>query len=160
MNAKLFSRTFALAALIAFASIPSFAATTASLSLSGVVAPVTAITVTADPNAANLPVGSSVTGMKIAVVNELSNDKAGYSVSLATANGGLLKEVAGSDSLAYSLSYNGNAVVFSAGSALISDVSSRTPGSGSSKDLAISFSSAFLNADSYTDTLTFTISAK
>lgn len=160
MNTKFSLKSLSLVALIAFAALPSFAATTGTLSLSGTVAPMTAITVTADPNASNLPVGQSATGLKVATVNELSNSKTGYTVSLSTANGGLLKEVDGSDALAYTLSYNGVEVAFSSGTATISNVSSRTTGLGSSKDLAISFSAAFLNADSYTDTLTFTIAAK
>jgi hypothetical protein len=160
MNAKYLSKSFMFAVLAALSAVSTFAATSASLSLSGVVAPVTAITVTADPNASSLPVGSSVSGLKIASVNELSNDKAGYTVTLSTANGGMLKEAAGSDSLPYSLTYNGVAVSFSSGLATISDVSARTSGSGSTKELDMSFASAFLNADSYSDTLTFTIVAK
>ncbi len=143
-----------------FAAVPAFAATTGTLTLSGVVAPVTSVTVTPDANASSLPVGTTVSGLKIATVNELSNDKAGYSLTLSTANGAQLKEAAGTDALSYSLSYNGVAVAFSSGSATISDTAARTSGSGVSKDLAISFAAAFLNADSYSDTLTFTITAK
>jgi hypothetical protein len=165
MKTKLNRKSIALVALIALASIPTFAATNGSLLLSGVVAPQTAITVTADPNASNLPVGTTVTGMIVATVNELSNNKAGYTVSLSSANGGLLKEASGvtaglNDTVPYTLSYAGTPVTFSSGSAVISNVSQRTSGSGTTNNLAISFSSAFLNADSYTDTLTFTIAAK
>lgn len=159
MNRKSLSQAF-IVALFVGAALPSFAATTGTLSLSGTVAPVTSIVVTPDANASNLPVGSTASALKIATVTELSNDKAGYSVTLSTANGGYLKEASGTDSLAYSLSYNGSAVAFSSGSATISDVSARTGGAGSAKELDISFASAFLNADSYTDTLTFTITAK
>jgi hypothetical protein len=139
---------------------PAFAATTGTLSLLGTVAPLTAITVTPDPNASNLPVDLVASNLKVATVNELSNDKAGYTVTLSTANGSVLKETAGSDTLAYSLTYNGAAVVFASNTAIISDVASRTSVAGSSKDLAISFAATFLNADTYSDTLTFTIIAK
>lgn len=158
-------KSLAIAGFFMLVAIPTFAATTGSLLLSGVVAPRTEITVTADANASSLPVGSTVSNLKIASVNELSNNKAGYTVSLASANNGQLKEsntqaVGLSDSLPYSLSYNGNPVGLNGGSAQISNISSRTTGAGTDNVLAISFSSAFLNADTYTDTLTFTIAAK
>jgi hypothetical protein len=164
MNTKFNSKSMVLVALIALAAVPTFAATSGTLFLSGVVAPVTSITVQADPNASNLPVGTTVSNLVVASVNELSNNKAGYTVSLSTANGGMLKETNGlnvglADTVPYTLSYNGSAVSFSSGSAVISRVSSRTTGSGTTNSLAISFASAFLNADTYTDTLTFTIAA-
>jgi len=161
MNIRIASKAFALAALIAAGSaLPGFSATTGTLSLSGTVAPVTSISVVADANASSLPVGSAVTNLKIATVVELTNNKAGYTVVLSSANGGLLKQAGGPDSLAYALRYDGQAVSFAGGSALVSDVASRTGGAGVAKELDISFASAFLNADSYSDTLTFTISAK
>ncbi len=164
MNAKSCYKVLALTALLLAAAIPGFAATNGSLVLSGVVAPVTAIVVQADPNASNLPIGTTVSGLAIANVNELSNNKAGYTVSLSSANGGILKEsdtsgVGLQDSLSYSLTYDGTPVVFVSGSAVISNADKRTSAVGTTKTLAISFASEFLNADTYTDVLTFTIAA-
>ncbi len=164
MNAKSYYKVLVLSALLVGAAIPGFSATNGSLVLSGVVAPVTSILVQPDPNASNLPIGTTVSGLAIAAVNELSNNKAGYKVSLASANGGTLKEsdtseVGLQDSLAYSLTYDGNPVTFVNGSAVISNSDKRTSAVGATKTLAISFASEFLNADTYTDVLTFTIAA-
>jgi hypothetical protein len=164
MNMKSNFKSLVLASVIALVAFPTFAATNCSLSLSGIVAPITAITVQADPNASNLPVGTTVAGLTITSVNELCNSKGGYTVTLSSANGGLLKEsnvqaLGLTDSVPYSLSYNGSAVNFQNGSAVISRVTQRTSGSGTTNSLSISFASAFLNADTYTDTLTFTIAA-
>jgi hypothetical protein len=164
MKSKVNVKSLVLVGGLILAAIPSFAATTGTLFLSGVVAPRTEITVTADPNASHLPVGANVSGLAVASVNELSNNKAGYTVKLESANGWKLSEsdarqIGTADSVPYALNYNNQAVDTSSASPIISNVSSRTPGSGTDKSLAISFSAAFLNADSYTDTLTFTIAA-
>lgn len=161
MNTSALLRRAALALLVLGAlALPGFSATTATLALSGSVAPLTSITVTPDPNAGALPLGTAVTNLKIATVVELSNNKAGYTVSLSTLNGAQLKESAGSDSLAYTLTYGGSPVSFVGSSATLTATTQRSSSAaGRSSDLAISFAAAFLNADSYTDTLTFNIAA-
>lgn len=146
--------------VVAAAFVPAFGATSGTLSLTGVVPLITEITITPDPNAGALPIGNAVNALTIATVNERSNDKAGYTVSLTTANGATLKEAAGTDSLPYSLIYGGSPVTFSNGTAVISNATAKTGGSGTTNILAISFAAAFLNADTYTDTLTFTITGK
>jgi hypothetical protein len=162
MNKNTSTKLIALAAFLGLAALPSFAATNASLALAGTVAPVMAISVAPEAFAAALPVGSAVSGQKLATVTELSNNLAGYTVSLATANGGELKgALAGNaDAVPYVLTYDGASVAFNLGVAVISDVSGRTSGAGTPKSLAIGFAAAFLNADTYSDVLTFTITAK
>ena len=154
-------RSLIVALALATAMVPAFAlSSTGSLSLSGTVAPVTTITVTPDANATALPVGSATTNLKIATVVELSNSKAGYSVTLSSANGATLKEAAGTDTLAYSLTYGSNPVSFTSGSATLTTSTTRSAtAAGSSNILYISFPATFLNADSYTDSLTFTITS-
>jgi len=164
MNLTKANKATLIAAIViaAFAAVPAFAATNASLSLSGTVAPVLSISVVPEAFASALPVGSAVTAQKIATVTELSNNLVGYTVTLSTANNAELVGALGgnTDTVAYTLIYGGSAVAFTLGTATISDVSVRTSGAGAAKDLAISFGAAFLNADSYSDTLTFTITAK
>ncbi len=167
MNAKYNSRFVLTIALVLFSTLPLLAATTGSLSLSGVVAPSLSITISPDANATNLPVGTTVSGLKIGSVNELTNNKAGYTVTLSSGNGGYLREVnAGNvasgltDSLHYTLSYNDNTFDLANGTATISNVSQRTTGGGTTNSLYISFGAQDLNADTYSDTLTFTIAAK
>ncbi|HUX41634.1 MAG TPA: hypothetical protein VMV83_10760 [Rectinemataceae bacterium] len=147
----------ALAALV----MPTFAlSSTGTLSLSGSVAAVTTITVTPDANASALPVGVATTNLQIATVVELSNSKAGYTVTLSSANGATLKETSGTDSQAYTLTYGSNPVTFTGSTATLTTSTTRSAtAAGSSNILYISFPAAFLNADSYTDSLTFTITS-
>jgi len=159
MKSSVRATRFALvAAALVLAAIPMFAATTATLALSGTVAPITQISLSADPNASALPVGTATTDMKIASVTEISNDKAGYSVTLSSLNGSMLKEANGSDTLTYTLNYGGNPVSFLGSTATLTNSNVRSgSASGTTNQLTISFPAAFLNADSYSDTLTFTI---
>ena len=162
MKTNVFAKRSVLIVVALVAALaPVFAlSSTGSLSLSGTVSPITAITVTADPNASALPVGTATSNLKIATVVELSNSKSGYTVTLSSTNGAVLKETAGTDSLAYSLTYNSTPVTFTAGSATLTTSTTRSAtAAGSSNTLYISFGAAFLNADSYTDSLTFTITS-
>jgi len=157
------------AVLILAAALPLSAATTATLSLSGVVPAVLEISVTPELVASNLPITTTVSDLAVATVLERSNKKAGYTVSLesasAKARGTALPafvSAESSDVLSYSISYDGNAVSFSSGSAVVSSEKTRTGMSGISRAVTVSFdgASAFLDESTYSDTLTFTISAK
>ena len=173
MNFKTFVRNRApwiLAGMLAFAA-PSFASTTGTLTLSGTVPGILEIVVTPTAAASALDLTVNAANLAVASVNERSNRKAGYTVSLSSANAvaaagnqAFLKsaDALNLDTLAYSLSYNGAAVSLVAGSAQVSDVWAKTPAAGTDKQLNISFNGAasFLNADAYADTLTFTITAK
>ncbi len=83
MKTSLFAKRGLVAMVVLTASlVPMFALTgTGTLSLSGKVAPITTITVTADANASALPIGTATTDLKIATVVELSNSAAGYTSS-------------------------------------------------------------------------------
>jgi hypothetical protein len=153
-------KALALTALIGSAAHASYGATNGTLVIAGTVPSVAEISIAAVPGASNLPLGSSVSGLKIATVSELCNDASGYTVQLSSENGGSLKDPKGSGSLPYTLSYNGTRVVFLSGIATISDVSTTTPASGHDKDLSISFAASSLAGASYADTLTLTITAK
>ena len=160
MKTSLFAkRSIIVTVALAAAMAPTFAlSATGSLGLSGVVSPVTTITVTADANATALPVGSAATDLKIATVTELSNSKSGYTVTLSTTNGAKLKGSV--DFLAYTLKYGSNAVSFIGGTATLTTASTRSASSaGSANILYISFPATYLSADTYIDSLTFTISS-
>ena len=152
-------------------SIPGFAATSGTLTLSGTVPGILEIVVTPTAAASALDLTVDVSNLSVASVNERSNRKGGYTVSLSSANAvaagvaqAFLKsaDALNLDTLGYSLSYDGAAVSFTAGVAEVSNVSVKTPAAGTDKTLAISYngSASFLNADGYADTLTFTIVAK
>jgi hypothetical protein len=162
MNGNRNSKLVSLIVILAALALSAFGATTGTLSLSGTVASILEIVVNPDPAASALPITTTVADSKIATVIERSNKKAGYTVTLQTANGALLKGQTGnSDNLAYSLKYAGANVNFVLGSATISAVASKTAPAGTSKDLTISFdgASSFLVEDTYSDTLTFTMTS-
>lgn len=64
------------------------------------------------------------------------------------------------DTLSYSITYGGSSVTFTSGSAVVTDSNSRTPGVGTSNEIRVTYIGDFLYEDTYTDTLTFTITAK
>jgi spore coat protein U-like protein len=148
------------------------AATEGTLVLQGTVPGILEITVNAEPGHDTLDLSLNAADVKVATIVERSNKKAGYTVTLESANAlvdsastGVFKNTdpAYPDySLGYTISYAGTAITLSSGSAVISDVSGKTSGSGESKDVAISYNGAdeFPYEGTYTDTLTFTIAAK
>lgn len=149
--------------------VPTFSATTANLTLTGVVNGVLDITVIAEPAASNLDLLSSQTDLPVATVTEKSNKASGYTVSLESANAvatgsnaASLNGTAGNpDKLDYTLKYDGISVSFTGGSAIITDSTSTTSSSGVTKGLSMSYTAnSALKEGTYEDTLTFTIAAK
>lgn len=57
----------------------------------------------------------------------------------------------------YSISYGGSPVTLASGSATVTSVAARTGSTGAAKNIAISYTGAWLAADTYSDTLTLTI---
>jgi hypothetical protein len=157
----------AVVAMIAVA-LPGFSATTGTLLLQGTVPGILEISVAALP-AASAHLTANRASLPVANVTERSNRKAGYTVTLQSANAGAgnafffkSADLLNLDTLAYTLSYDGAPVSLVAGTALVTDASAKTPAAGVAKGLAISYSGAasYLNEDAYADTLTFTITAK
>lgn len=145
------------------------AQTTGSITLTGVVSQLLEITVTPAPGYDSLDLTTSQTDLLVATVNEKSNNQAGYSVSVESANAAgagsstaffVGADAGNTDTLDYNLSYGGSPVAFDAtGNAVVSNVASTTGVSGVDKAVEITYTGAFLNADTYSDTLTFTITA-
>lgn len=157
--------TMALFVLLIAAAMPVFAATTGSLTIQGTVDDVFSITVTGVSGYSSLSLSTTVTNKAIATIVEKSNNEAGYTVTLASANAGVLKgsSPTNTDTLTYTLQYGGADVAFTAGVATVSDIVGKTPGAGSTKSLTISYTAGsedMLTSDTYSDTLTFTIAAK
>lgn len=156
----------AVAAVLLAAAAPVFAATTGTLTIQGTVDPTFSITVTGATGYSSLSLTTVVTKKAIATIVEKSNNAAGYTVTLNSVNKGALKGaiVTNADALNYTLQYGGVDVTLDAatGNATLSDVSTVTPGAGTSKSLTISYdaSTSMLTADTYSDTLTFTMTAK
>jgi hypothetical protein len=145
------------------------AQTTASVTLQGTIPAILKIVVTPEPGINNLDLTSDLL-MKIATAVEISNKRAGYTVTVSSANAVAASTnepffkgnaADNADTLPYSITYGGNLAAFSNGVAMVSSTSTRTSAAGLSKDVVLSFNgtSFFPNEDTYTDTLTFTITA-
>jgi len=145
------------------------AQTTGTTDLIGTVPAILSITVTANATASNLDLSTDQTDLVVGTVVEKSNKKAGYDVTIQSANAGAgasaffkSADAGNTDTLTYTVKYGGNPVTFSGGSANVSNVTAKTPATGTSNDVSISYtgSTANLTEDTYGDTLTFTITAK
>ncbi|MBT5705418.1 MAG: hypothetical protein HOI66_03780 [Verrucomicrobia bacterium] len=161
---------FAFVAAIGFAGISNVSgATSGNLVLDGEVDLILSIAVTPEPGASSMSPSTLVSSLAIANVYEICNDADGYTVSVSSSNGvgdaansGVLTGATAAEDLSYSLTYGGTSVGFVNGSAQVTDSSSKTPDFGELKSIDIAFdgTSSNLAADSYSDTLTFTIAAK
>ncbi len=158
------SIAFAAAAALVFAATPAKAD---ALPLQGIVAVACTIS-TADAGAGTLDLSSSQTDVTIANVTEDCNDVDGYTVTVATTNGaalttGLLvsQNVNGANAtdLTYSVTYDGSAVTLTSGSGTAATRVGFT--AEQTVPLAITYTipGGGLPADTYTDTLTLTITA-
>jgi hypothetical protein len=156
------------ALFVLLACSPVFANTSGTLVLQGTVPGILDISVAASSISASLDL-SATSQFVVASVTERSNKRAGYTVTVSSQNATgaasgipFLKggDAANTDVLEYALAYGGVPVSLSGGSAIISDVSTKTPAAGTVKPLQISYNGEFLFEDTYSDTLTFTIAAK
>src|SRR5688572_24186312 len=96
-----------LALSLVLGSLQSMAATTATLNLKGVIAPILDISVSPETLATNLPLNTGVTKQKIAKLVEKSNSASGYKVSATSQNGSKLVRTGDAASFVnYQLSYN------------------------------------------------------
>lgn len=168
MNDHLFSKTlvvgfsFTLGFGVALAPRSGYSASSGDLDLSGTVAAVCEVVVTPVAGVAdNLPLGAAATNLSVASVNERCNDPIGYTMSAVSAHSGKLMPLgASTDSVSYSISYNGAPADLS-GATPVTDVNAPTGNAGVNKNVSISYANpGFIAADTYADTITFTIAAK
>ncbi|MFP4113438.1 MAG: spore coat protein U domain-containing protein [Spirochaetota bacterium] len=124
-----------------------------------------------EPGIRSMDLTSSVANRLIATVHERSNSATGYTVTVTSANlaadlGGATEPYmahdAGSETLSYSLTYDGAPVAgWTAGTALLTDSTVTTAPEWLTRELRISYSgSPSLIAGDYEDRLILTISAK
>jgi hypothetical protein len=139
----------------------SFAATTGTLLLQGVVAQKISVSVTAAAAASTLDLSTSQTDLAVASVNEASNSKTGYKMTISSANLGKLKRTDGADVFSYSLKYNGSAVGLStAAGTTITNASAAAV--NANKSVTVSYTGVAPESmveGTYADTVTFTIAA-
>lgn len=157
MNKKIVGILIVLAAL--FIAAPAFALTTGTLNLQGTVGNNVAIVVTTYAAAGTLDLNTTTTDLAIGSVNEKSNVV--YTVTVASGNNGFLHDTVSLDNLAYTLSYNGGAYFTptTGGVTITGPSAAAAVGAGVDKEVEIAFTAdAGIDAGTYTDTLTFTIS--
>ena len=158
-------RTATAAAALLIAASAAQAGTTGSVNLSGSIAQSCNISVSAQSIASNLDLTTTSSSTTVANVTENCNDKLGYKVTLTTQNGDTTGTFKGAssgnnDTLNYTVTYNGAAQTFSGKNVQVTNATARTAAGGVTKALAIAFTgTASLNADTYTDTLTLTMTA-
>ncbi len=153
-----------MAFLLLGVSTPASAASTGDLDLSGTVAAACDCTVTPVAGVAdNLPLASAQTDLNVGSVNETCNDADGYTITAESLNSSVLKPLGltNTDSVPYTFSYGDVLVDLTTGGPVtVTNVSAPTLSSGSSNLVDISYDPGFIEADTYTDTITFTIAAK
>lgn len=149
------------ALLAAFLAIPHlcFGATTATISLSGTVAQTISVAVDNASFDFGDPATTTLTNQQVAAVTVNSNAANGYTLSVSNANPSF-SLVNGSNSIGYTLEYDGAALTWGASVQLETDDGTGGTVSNSVKNLTVSMTpSASLPAGTYTDTLTLTIVA-
>ncbi len=141
-------------------SFSAFAATTATLNLKGNVPNVMSIDLVAESVALLLPLQTTQTNTRVAVVTEISNSNTGYKITAVSTNLGTLKHANG-NLFSYNLFYAGtNLNLQNASPTPI--VNSSTNAVNRTRDVTISYTGVpadQLTAGDYTDSVTFTIAA-
>ena len=158
---------------LTMATTPVIAATTGAVTPKGTVPAILEVTVTPTTGFDSLDLTAAVNNLEIAQVNERTNNKAGYTVTVDSTNGvadslasGRFKSgtdpLGNTDTLDYTVTYGGSAAPLSNGSGTVTNTTSKTTGTGVTNSVQITYdgTGSFLIADSYEDTLTFTIAAK
>lgn len=164
----MFKKSYLILSILLISASMSFAATTGNLIISGTVPEILEVTVIAAAGSTALDLTQNITDLHVGDIVEKSNVVAGYTVTISSANAATGDphfkgaNSSNTDTLGYTLKYNGSPVSFTGNSALISDVNSKTATTGSTGSLNLSYDGTgnFLNADTYSDTLTFTITSK
>lgn len=154
-------KLLAVGALLTLTSTSAFALTTGTLLLQGQVAKKVNITVNALGVASALVLDTTQSDLKVATVNEQSNSKTGYKVTITSAQLGKLKRDVGSEVFSYSLKYGGSAVDLStaAGTTFTNATAAAV---NVNKDLAISYTGVAAESmieGTYADTLTLNIAS-
>jgi hypothetical protein len=148
-------------ASLTLVSTTSMAATTGTLLLQGIVPQKMSIVVTADTVASALDLSTSQTNLVVASVNEKSNSKTGYKVTITSANLSALKRTDGPEVFSYTMKYNGAAVALTsiAGTTLTNSTAASV---NVNKSVSISYTGVdneSMVEGTYSDTVTFSIAA-
>lgn len=148
-------------AVLASLSFSAFSATSDDLKLKGKVPKKLSILVSPETVAMNLDLETSQTALLVASVNEKSNSNTGYKITADSLNNGaLVNQQDNTQSVTYSMTYDGVAVDLAS-----TDEVKNVSASGvhdNDSDVEIAYTGAAHETrveGNYTDTITFTISA-
>lgn len=136
-----------------------YASTTGTLQLRGNVPDILSIQVNAESDATNLDLQNDQTDLKVASVLERSNSSTGYTVTIDSANDGLLVRSGGSETFSYSMKYDGASVDLSSSDSFNNSAAAAV---AVNKDVTISYTGQDADtmiAGDYEDTVTFSIAA-
>jgi hypothetical protein len=147
--------------LMTTCSFASPAPKTGLILLQGAVTQKISVAVTAQAIASTLDLSTTQTDLLIASVNEKSNSKTGYKLTIASANLSQLKRTNGPEVFPYTLKYNGSAVPLTsvAGTSIINPTASTV---SVNKNVSISYTGKapeLMVEGSYADNVIFTIAA-
>ena len=143
------------------------ASSTTTINISGTVNENKDLSFTPAASISDTALNDGVSDFALTTVTEQSNKKAGYTVTLESDNSGAagtafkLVGATHGEEITYTLKYNSAAVTLVAGEATITDANDKTSKDGVDKVLSISIP-ADQNpaADTYSDTLTLTLTTK
>lgn len=164
MRARILGTLITLSTLI---SISAFGASTDSgtLDLSGVINEAVSISVSAEAAASSLDLTSTQSDLLVATVSEFSNTALGYDVTISSANDSTLKRNGGSETISYTLKYDGSSIDLSSSSTTPAAAKSDSSGGVVSDTSQVQISYTGVNesqtvSGTYEDTLTIEIAAK
>ena len=154
-------KLLAVTTLLALTTSTSFAATTGTLLLQGLVAQKVSVAVTPSSVASALDLTTTQSDLVVGSVNVKSNSKTGYKLTITSANLGKLKRTDGAEVMAYTMKYGSAAVglstatgtVFTNSSASIININT---------DLKVSYTGVAAESmveGTYNDTVTLNIAA-
>ena len=166
IHKSLILRTIALSfvSIVMLGPVSAFAAASGNLDLSGTIAIACDVAVTPVAGVADaLPFGAAAVDLNVASINESCNVPAGYDMTAQSSQSSVLTPLGVSpDTVVYTFKYGGVLTDLSTGLAVnVTNAVARTPAGGVNKAVDISYADpSGIGADTYTDTITFTITAK
>ncbi len=149
--------------IILFCSVSLFAVDPVSVTLKGTVPGVASLDLSTEAVVSNLDFSDNYTesDLLIGTLTERTNNKQGYTVELESTNGFAFYNATVNESFVYTLKYNGDQISLDASNkSTITDVNSKTTGTGVEKEIRISYTVDFVSPELYEDTLTFTMILK
>lgn len=161
--------------LASFLSFEGFTESEGSITIGGIILPVNRLAITKEPALEAVKLGTEPAEKAVAIINEINNHPDGYTVTLISANaraaGGSQARLnpAGGESsefIPYSIKYGEpneeKAVALTEfGTAVVTSATGRTAETGWTKSLKVEIpAAAGMEAGTYSDTITLTISAR